>query len=179
MDVQMPELDGLEATRRFRAKEKAEGKHTPVVALTAHSGRDEHERCRAAGMDDVITKPVTTARLAAVISGATSEEPKVLDAVGGNVRLLARVRDAFVKQTPRLLAAIREAIDDRNPDAIARNAHTLKGAMSNFVGSDAQTLAAEIEQAGKDGNYVRAADLLPKLEAAADDLGKKIDAALA
>jgi signal transduction histidine kinase/CheY-like chemotaxis protein len=178
MDVQMPGLDGLEATRRFRLMEQAEGKHTPVVALTAHSGRDEHERCRAAGMDDVITKPVTTARLAAVISGAADGEPKVLAAVGGNVRLLARVRDAFVKQTPRLLAAIREAIDDRNPDAIARNAHTLKGAMSNFAGSEAQTLAAQIEQAGKDGNYVRAADLLPRLEAAADELGKRIDAAL-
>jgi len=178
MDVQMPELDGLEATRRFRAMEQ--GKHTPVVALTAHSGRDEHERCVAAGMDDVITKPVTTARLAAIISGAAGPEPEpqVLDAVGGNVRLLPRVREAFVRQTPRLLAAIREAIDDRNPDAIERNAHTLKGAMSNFTMSDAQTLAAEIEQAGKDGNYVRAADLLPRLEAAAEELGKKIDAAL-
>ncbi|HEV2721901.1 MAG TPA: response regulator [Thermoanaerobaculia bacterium] len=178
MDVQMPDLDGLEATRRFRASEQ--GKHTPVIALTAHSGRDEHDRCVAAGMDDVITKPVTTARLAAVISGAAADaEPRVLDAVGGNVLLLARVRDAFVRQTPRLLAAIREAIDDRNPDAIARNAHTLKGAMSNFTGSDAQSLAAELEQAGKDGNYVRAADLLPRLEAATDELGKKIDAALA
>ena len=177
MDVQMPEIDGLEATRRFRAMER--GRHTPVVALTAHSGREERERCVAAGMNDVITKPVTTARLAAVISGAAEpEQPTVLDAVGGNVRLLARVREAYVRQTPRLLAAIREAIDDRNPDAIARNAHTLKGAMSNFTGSDAQTLAAEIEQAGKDGNYVLAADLLPRLEAAADALGKQIDAAL-
>jgi len=158
-----------------------QGKHTPVVALTAHSGREERDRCVAAGMDEVITKPVTTARLAAVISGAASPEPetRVLDAVGGNVRLLARVREAFVRQTPRLLAAIREAIDDRNPDAIARNAHTLKGAMSHFTMSDAQSLAAEIEQAGKDGNYVRAGELLPKLEAAAEDLGKKIDAALA
>ncbi len=178
MDVQMPELDGLEATRRFRATEQ--GKHTPVIALTAHSGRDEHARCVAAGMDDVITKPVTTARLAAVISGATADDGlRVLDAVGGNVLLLARVREAFMRQTPRLLAAIREAIDDRNPDAIARNAHTLKGAMSNFTGSDAQSLAAELEQAGKDGNYVRAADILPRLEAAADELGKQIDAALA
>jgi len=178
MDVQMPEIDGLEATRRFRAMER--GKHTPVVALTAHSGREERERCVAAGMNDVITKPVTTARLAAVISGAAEpEQPTVLDAVGGNVRLLARVREAYVRQTPRLLAAIREAIDDRNPDAIARNAHTLKGAMSNFTGSEAQTLAAEIEQAGKDGNYVRAADLLPRLEAAAEELGKRIDEALA
>jgi two-component system, sensor histidine kinase and response regulator len=178
MDVQMPELDGLEATRRFRAMEQ--GKHTPVVALTAHSGRDERDRCVAAGMDDVITKPVTTARLAAIISGAAAPEPeaRVLDAAAGNVRLLARVREAFIRQTPRLLAAIREGIDDRNADAIARNAHTLKGAMSNFTGSDAQSLAAEIEQAGKDGNYVRAAELLPKLEAAAEELGKKIDAAL-
>jgi CheY-like chemotaxis protein len=178
MDVQMPEIDGLEATRRFRAMER--GRHTPVVALTAHSGREERERCVAAGMNDVITKPVTTARLAAIISGAAEPESSshVLDAVGGNVHLLARVRDAYVRQTPRLLAAIREAIDDRNADAIARNAHTLKGAVSHFTGSDAQTLAAEIEQAGKDGNYVRAADLLPKLEAAAEELGKKIDAAL-
>jgi two-component system sensor histidine kinase/response regulator len=179
MDVQMPEIDGLEATRRFRATEH--GKHTPVIALTAHSGRDERERCVAAGMDDVITKPVTTARLAAVISGAASPEPepRVLDAVGGNVRLLARVRDAFVRQTPRLLAAIREGIDDHNADAVSRNAHTLKGAMSNFTAGDAQSLAAEIEQAGKDANFSRAAELLPKLEAAAQELGKRIDAALA
>ena len=94
------------------------------------------------------------------------------------MRLLARVREAYVRQTPRLLAAMREAIDDRNADAIARNAHTLKGAMSNFPGSDPQSLAADLEQAGKDGNYVLAADLLPRLEAAAEQLGKKIDAAL-
>jgi two-component system sensor histidine kinase/response regulator len=179
MDVQMPGLDGLEATRRFRAQEQ--GKHTPVIALTAHSGRDERDRCIAAGMDDVITKPVTTARLAAVISGAASPESdsKVLQDVGGNVLLLARVRDAFTKQTPRLLAAIREAIDDRNADAVTRNAHTLKGAMSNFTETDAKDLAAEIENAGKINDFDRAAELLPKLETAADELGKKIDAALA
>ena len=85
----------------------------------------------AAGMDDVITKPVTTARL----------------------------------------AAIREGIDDRNPDVISRNAHTLKGAMSNFPGSDAQSLAAEIEQAGKDGNYVLAGALQRCFSAAAMTAG--------
>jgi len=81
MDIQMPEMDGLEATRRMRSEEAARGlTPTPIIALTAHASRAQHEQCLAQGMDSVITKPINlpdllreiTARLAAQKCSATS-----------------------------------------------------------------------------------------------------------
>jgi CheY-like chemotaxis protein len=68
MDVQMPEMDGLEATRRFRALEKGTGRHLPIVAMTAHASLADRERCLDAGMDDFITKPVQPGVLVKIIT---------------------------------------------------------------------------------------------------------------
>lgn len=68
MDVQMPELDGLEATRRLRQREGAEGGHIPVIAMTAHAMMGDRERCLAAGMDGYITKPIQIDTLLAAIA---------------------------------------------------------------------------------------------------------------
>ncbi len=180
LDLQMPGIDGLEVARRFRGVERPP--RTPIVALTAHTTRETRERCMAAGFDSVLTKPVSQPALAAVLRGSTPDEAAaendVLTAVGGNMKLLARVRDAFVEQTPRLLQAIRDAIGTRDSRTIYEKAHTLKGAVSNFGVADAVHAASEIEKAGKEEAIDRAAELLPLLEAKLRDLESRLDSAL-
>jgi CheY-like chemotaxis protein len=67
MDVQMPDMDGLEATARIREWEKSNGKRTPIIALTAHSMKGDRDRCLAAGMDTYVTKPFDVNRLIEVV----------------------------------------------------------------------------------------------------------------
>jgi two-component system, sensor histidine kinase and response regulator len=69
MDVQMPEMDGLQATRSLREKEKEkrDGFHQPVIALTAHAMKGDQERCLAAGMDGYLTKPIPPQELDAIL----------------------------------------------------------------------------------------------------------------
>ena len=69
MDVQMPRMDGFEATRAIREKEARRGGHTPIVAVTAYALQKDEEQCLAAGMDAYISKPVDFKRLLATIKG--------------------------------------------------------------------------------------------------------------
>jgi signal transduction histidine kinase/CheY-like chemotaxis protein len=179
IDVQMPGMDGFEVVTRLRAVER--GHHTRVIALTAYTSPEDRERCIAAGMDGVLAKPLTQNRLAAVLRGQ-SPEPEadtIMEAVGGNVKLLARVRDAFTSQSPRLIATMREAVAERNSDELYRAAHTLKGAISNFGMGEALEAAIQIERAGRDADFKSAETLLPSLESAVHELEERMSTALA
>jgi two-component system, sensor histidine kinase and response regulator len=169
MDVQLPGMDGLESTRRFRES----GGKTPIVALTAHTSSRDRDRCLAAGMDAVLTKPVDTAQLAETMRALTHRNA-IADVVGGNLALLARVRDAFSRQTPELLTGIREALTREDVEALLGHAHKLKGSMSYFPGERGTELARAIEQAARSGDLKVAAALLPELERAVAELERAL-----
>ena len=73
MDVQMPEMDGFQATAAIRQAEKASGRRAVIVALTAHAMKGDREQCLASGMDDYLTKPVTLAMLRGVLEKWTGQ----------------------------------------------------------------------------------------------------------
>lgn len=176
MDVQMPKLSGMDVTRQYRESEPP-GLYTPIVALTAHAGADERQRCIEAGMDAVLNKPIDLKQLHAVVRGVTGADP-IVEAVGGNVRLLERVSDAFARQTPELLLAMREAIARCDGDALYRAAHTMKGAVSNFGVDPSLDLSVMLEDTAKQGDYRRAAALVTRLDAAVAALERRISAAV-
>jgi CheY-like chemotaxis protein len=72
MDIQMPEMDGLEATAAIRAKEIPAGRHTPIIAMTAHALKGDRERCLEAGMDGYVTKPIRPQDLYQAVAGAAT-----------------------------------------------------------------------------------------------------------
>ncbi|MEA3212747.1 MAG: hypothetical protein QOE70_5804 [Chthoniobacter sp.] len=85
MDVQMPEMDGFEATRRIREAEEATGSHTPIVAMTAHAMAGDRERCLAAGMDDYLSKPLRKSDLLTLIGRISAPVAALSDSLAANV----------------------------------------------------------------------------------------------
>ncbi len=172
MDVQMPEMDGLEATAAIREREKASGGRVPIVAMTAHAMKGDRERCLAAGMDAYLSKPVETKALLLtierVVRGAPAEaevpadslpgstavldERSLLDRVGGDRQLLAELARIFLADSPQMMAAIRSAVQQRDAAALRRAAHTLKGSVANFSASGAVEAALRLETMGGDGD---------------------------
>ena len=132
MDVQMPEMGGLEATAAIRERERATGAHVPIVAMTAHAMTGDRERCLAAGMDGYVSKPLRPDELFAAIDAVlapptepgttlhappadtraskTVDEAALLAGFGGNRRLLREVVDLFLADTPRILDEARAAL---------------------------------------------------------------------
>jgi two-component system sensor histidine kinase/response regulator len=75
MDVQMPDMDGFEATGMIRAREQSSGRRLPIIAMTAHSMKGDEERCLAAGMDGYVSKPIEVEQLFATIDTVLSGPP--------------------------------------------------------------------------------------------------------
>jgi two-component system sensor histidine kinase/response regulator len=80
MDVQMPEMDGLEATAAIRAEEKSTGNHVPIVALTAHAMKGDREKCLAIGMDGYLTKPIRPQELDEVLENYVAKRLEAVTA---------------------------------------------------------------------------------------------------
>jgi CheY-like chemotaxis protein len=158
MDVEMPEMDGLEATAAIRERERARGGHVPIVAMTAHVMKGDRERCLAAGMDQYLAKPVAFAELLRTLEGLAGGAPRaafdtavVLERVGGDPRELRTLVRLFLADLPRGLQRIREAIGRRDARALRDAAHALKGAAANFAATEAVAAAQRLQEMGHMG----------------------------
>ena len=147
MDVQMPEMDGLEATALIRERERQTGEHVRIIATTAHAMKGDRERCLESGMDAYLPKPIAQQALLDAIEMVRSSglaAPKnaltasALDVgemrqrLGDDEELIADIIRLFLADYPLRLEAIESAIEARDPDRIRREAHTLKGGASNL-----------------------------------------------
>jgi CheY-like chemotaxis protein len=174
MDLQMPVMDGLEATGRIRRTEQVRGGHVPVVAMTAYAMKGDRERCLEAGMDGYVSKPVRAAELFQVIEGlapAPSPEPiapdppaeqgqaagslidwaVALDYVGGDRKLLRDLAGIFLDECPRWMAELRQAIAAGNAADVKRLGHTLKGSLGHFGVPTGFEAAYQLEMMGRSG----------------------------
>jgi two-component system sensor histidine kinase/response regulator len=190
MDVQMPVMDGFEATRAIRSGQaKVPDPRIPIIAMTAHAMKGDRERCLEEGMDDYISKPIAPQALAealgkwaaapqerspAVAAPRGAAEPSAVLSVFDRPALLARligdeelvkeIIAGFLKDMPLQIKALRTHIDKADAGAAGGQAHAIKGAAANVGGLALSAVAKDMERSGKAGRLREAAELLPELE---------------
>ncbi len=191
MDVQMPNLDGLEATRRIRSRERETGKHVPILALTAHAMKGDRERCLEAGMDAHVAKPVQKLELLHILyqySSAPSMDhhpatsarcesgtevfdlAKGLDHSGGEEPVLAELCELFLQDCPGLEQLIRHEIARGDTQAVARSLHKLQASVSTIGGTKVYREAIALESCAHDGTPQQLAEAASQLQRELADL---------
>jgi len=168
MDVDMPEMNGYEATQRIRQLEQNTAQHIAIIAMTAHAMQGAREECLRHGMDSYLTKPIDTDalwnQLDALAQGITPEASvsqaqtldevadfdKALKRMDGDVELLNDILQMFLLDAPPLLLSIKAALAQDEAATVSHAGHTLKGMISIFSAERARLAAERVEQsAGK------------------------------
>jgi CheY-like chemotaxis protein len=190
MDLEMPGASGFEATSSIREGERALGRRTPIIALTAHDSAADRERCLAAGMDGYLAKPVSVAALTgalAQLSGRVTapappsvatpggdtpgakpsgafDSTELLYLVDGDTGALRRLITMFSRETPLLLETLREAVRRGDAALVGKTGHKLRGSAANFSAARAAGLAARLEAMGKTNDLAGSAEVMEELD---------------
>ena len=192
MDVQMPVMDGLEATGEIRRRWGAGAPH--IVAMTANAMEGDRELCLAAGMDDYVSKPIQVDQLVAALRRAGSAadaradggrdsrrsavalpapavdtlDPAALDGlqalVGGDPAMLAEVIESFLDVAPKLVADLRQGAAEGDPRKLRMAAHSIKASARDFGAGRLAALCQELEDLGRTGRPDEAQALLGRVE---------------
>ncbi len=186
MDIQLPGMDGFEATRAIRQEEKENGCHTPIVAMTAHAMEEDRRRCLEAGMDDYVSKPIQAGLLRAAIdrqvggnarAGASGGQTRaadspdreafdredLLETLGGDAGCLAELVHMFIVDAPVQVAVLQRFLVTGQSHEVEARAHKLKGAAANIRARSMSKLLSDIEQAAIRKNLDEVPGLLEKL----------------
>jgi two-component system sensor histidine kinase/response regulator len=171
MDVQMPAMDGLEATRYIRNRERESGRHVPIIALTAHAMKGDRERCLDAGMDAYVAKPVQKQELLHIIYqyashgggerpvtlGAAAHEDGVLDLsaalerCGGDEGVVRELCELFLGEEEKLAPELARALEQGDKAGMSASAHKLKTSAGTIGGVRAYHAAAALEAQARSG----------------------------
>jgi len=166
MDMQMPQMDGFEATRCIRELEVTTGGHIRIVAMTAHAMAGDRERCLAAGMDDYVSKPLRKEDLLRSLRAAQTGERevksteitvhppgKLLEQCDGDEELAAELVTIFRDSTPSLIEAIGEAVESADGAALTASAHKLLSSLGCFGAAAAHACALDLETRGRTNDF--------------------------
>jgi two-component system, sensor histidine kinase and response regulator len=183
MDVQMPEMDGLEATMLLRKQEELTGHHQAVVAMTALVMKGDRERCMAAGMDGYLSKPIRPQELDEVLDrylsmgredlpviesrdlpDASVCAEELLERIDGDRVFLAELLELFRADYPEQIRAARGAIANSDAATLQEVGHALKGALGNLAAPAASRIASDLESMGKTGDMAPAGIRVTQLE---------------
>ncbi len=173
MDVQMPEMDGYQATAAIRKREDREGGHVPIIALTAHAMSGDRERCLLAGMDAYLAKPLRPSELIRLVESIPAARPQArtptmpptdeqpadagynlhaaLESLDNDLDLLVSQMSFFLNDGPALMDQIEQAIQARDAHQLQLAAHRLKGMLARYAFTQAAELAYQLEQQGRQG----------------------------
>jgi len=185
MDIQMPEMDGMEATRQIRDRNTPILNHAvPIIAMTAHAMKGDREECLKAGMNDYVSKPINPRELAEAIerqlaqtdsdrlpskASHSSQDSQVFDKqtalarVGGDEEILNEIITVFLDEAFNQIELLNQAAANKDADTMRRKAHALKSASGSIGAVMMQQVAYQIESAGQVNDVERAVSLLPSI----------------